>query len=487
MEILEKSVKEIHGLLKNRVLKCRDLIIQTYKNIEQQEPEIQSFISLAKEESISRSEEIDRLYDKGEELPVLAGIPIAVKDNICIKGQKTTCASRMLADFVAPYDATVTKKLTEHYMIPVGKLNMDEFAMGSSTENSVFHTTRNPWSLDCVPGGSSGGSTASVAAGQVPLSLGSDTGGSIRQPAAFCGVTGFKPTYGRVSRYGLVAFASSLDQIGPVAKNVEDISCVLNAISGHDSMDSTSADIAVPDFTLCLGKDIKGLKIGVPAELFGPAINSDVRQCVINGLELLSKEGACWEEVNMESFPHAIETYYILSSAEASANLARFDGVKYGHRYHNAKNIKEMYKKTRGSGFGSEVKRRIILGTYVLSAGYYDAYYAKAQKMRTLFKLDFAKAFKKYDVLITPSSPTTAFKIGEKIEDPLDMYTADIATIPVNLAGLPAISVPCGFVDGLPAGLQVIGKAFDEETVLKVAYKYQQLTDFHKKKPKLLN
>jgi len=403
---------------------------------------------------------------------------MAIKDNIHIAGFPTTCASQILKGFVAPFDATVTTRLRDHHVVMMGKTNMDEFAMGSSTENSSFHTSLNPWDTSRVPGGSSGGSAAAVAAGQAILSLGSDTGGSIRQPAAFCGVVGLKPTYGRVSRYGLVAFASSLDQIGPFSRTVEDSALVLEAISGHDPKDATSASVAVPSFFSNLNADVKGLRIGVPSELFGSEIEPGVKQRVVEALDQLKAQGATWEEFSMPSLKAAVSIYYIIAPAEASANLARFDGVSYGHRDMDADHLRDMYRQSRGQGFGSEVKRRIIIGTYVLSSGYYDAYYTKAQKLRALIVQEFAQAFQRYDVVVTPTSPSTAFKLGDHASNPLAMYLADIATIPVNMAGLPAISVPCGLDDGMPVGLQIVGPAFGEQRILDVAYAYQKMSDF---------
>ncbi|MCL6616847.1 MAG: Asp-tRNA(Asn)/Glu-tRNA(Gln) amidotransferase subunit GatA, partial [Anoxybacillus ayderensis] len=416
---------------------------------------------------------------------LLFGMPIGIKDNIVTKGLRTTCASKILYNFDPIYDATVMERLHEADAITIGKLNMDEFAMGSSTENSGFQLTRNPWDLERVPGGSSGGSAAAVAAGEVPFALGSDTGGSIRQPAAFCGVVGLKPTYGRVSRYGLVAFASSLDQIGPITRNVEDNAYLLQVISGVDPMDSTSANVDVPDYVSALTGDIQGLKIAVPKEYLGEGVSEEVRQSVLNALKVLEGLGATWEEASLPHSKYALATYYLLASSEASANLARFDGVRYGYRTDNAKNLIDMYKQTRSEGFGNEVKRRIMLGTFALSSGYYDAYYKKAQKVRTLIKQDFENVFEKYDVIIGPTTPTPAFKIGEKTSDPLTMYANDILTIPVNLAGVPGISVPCGFVNGLPVGLQIIGKHFDESTIYRVAHAFEQATDYHKQKPTL--
>lgn len=418
---------------------------------------------------------------------MLYGLPIALKDNLCTNGIKTTCASKILYNFVPPYDATVVKKLKENDMTLLGKLNMDEFAMGSSTENSAFHTTRNPWDLERVPGGSSGGSAAAVAADEAFFTLGSDTGGSIRQPASLCGVVGMKPTYGRVSRFGLVAFASSLDQIGPLTKDVEDCALAMNIICGHDPYDATSAPIDVPDFTKALVNDVKGLKIGVPREYMEKGVNDEVKKAVEKALELLKSLGADYEEFSIPIVEYALPTYYIIASSEASSNLARYDGIKYGYRTQNYEDLIDLYKKTRSEGFGAEVKRRIMLGTYALSAGYYDAYYKKGLQVRTLIKRAFDEAFQKYDVIITPTSPTTAFKIGERVSNPLEMYMSDICTVPVNIAGLPAISIPCGFdSNGLPIGLQIIGKAFDEQTILRVAYTYEQNSGYRNLKPQNL-
>jgi aspartyl-tRNA(Asn)/glutamyl-tRNA(Gln) amidotransferase subunit A len=412
-------------------------------------------------------------------------MPIGVKDNIVTKDLRTTCASKILENFDPIYNATVVDQLHKAETITIGKLNMDEFAMGSSTENSYYKKTKNPWNLETVPGGSSGGSAASVAAGEVLFSLGSDTGGSIRQPAAFCGVVGIKPTYGRVSRSGLVAFASSLDQIGPITRNVEDNAYLLQAISGLDPMDSTTANIEVPNYVEALTGDIKGLKIAVPKEYLGEGVGEEARNSVLEALKVLEKLGAEWEEVSLPHSKYALAAYYLLSSSEASANLARFDGVRYGYRSPNSETLMDLYKNSRAEGFGDEVKRRIMLGTFALSSGYYDAYYKKAQKARTLIKKDFEDVFEKYDVIVGPTTPTPAFKIGEKISDPLTMYANDILTIPVNLAGVPGISVPCGFANGLPLGLQIIGKHFDESTVYRVAHAYEQATDYHKQKPAL--
>lgn len=418
----------------------------------------------------------------GEINSKFAGIPIGIKDNLCTKGVKTTCSSKMLENFVAPYDATVIENLNAEGLINLGKLNMDEFAMGASTEYSAFKKTKNPWNLNTVPGGSSGGSAAAVAANLVPWALGSDTGGSIRQPASFCGVVGLKPTYGLVSRYGLVAFASSLDQIGPITKDVKDSAMLLNLIAGHDERDTTSINRPKVDYTKCLKNDVKGLKIGVPKEFFGEGINPEVKDKLHEAIEKYKELGAIVEECSLDIAEYALATYYIIACAEASSNLGRFDGIRYGYRTQNFKNLKDIYKNSRSEGFGSEVKRRIILGTYVLSSGYYDAYYKKALEVRTLVKQEFDKMFEKYDVLLTPTSPTVAFEIGTRSNNPLEMYLADICTVSLNIAGLPGISVPCG-VDskGMPIGMQLIGDKFQEKTILNAAYTYEQATNFREK------
>ncbi len=445
-----------------------------------------AFVDVHEESALAAAEESDRRRAGGESRSRFDGVPIAVKDNLMVAGHRATAGSAILKDYVAPYDATVVDRLKRAGGIVIGKTNMDEFAMGSSTETSYMGVTRNPWDLKRIPGGSSGGSAAAVAADECIAALGSDTGGSIRQPAAHCGVVGMKPTYGRVSRYGLVAFASSLDQIGPITKDVTDCALLLNAISGHDPRDSTSVKIPAPDFTSALTGEIRGLTIGVPAEYFVEGIQPEVEDAVRAALALLEGRGAVIKEVSLPHAGYAIATYYILATAEASSNLARYDGVKYGYRTDDSADLMEMYMKTRAQGFGPEVKRRIMLGTYVLSSGYYDAYYRKAQQVRTLIKNDFDQAFQTCDVLITPTSPTTAFRIGEKINDPLQMYLSDIFTISVNLAGIPGISIPCGLdSSGLPIGLQVLGRHFDEEAVLRTAYAYEQQTDWHKRQPEL--
>jgi aspartyl-tRNA(Asn)/glutamyl-tRNA(Gln) amidotransferase subunit A len=423
---------------------------------------------------------------KKEPLPPLAGIPLAIKDVICTKGVPTTCSSRILEHFVPPYDASVMRKLDDAGAVVLGKTNMDEFAMGSSTENSAFRKTRNPWNLECVPGGSSGGSAAAVAADMCAGALGTDTGGSIRQPGGFCGIAALKPTYGRVSRYGLVAFASSLDQIGPLTKDVRDAAILLGAIAGHDPLDSTSVEISVPDYEAALTGDVRGLKIGIPAEYFIEGMDPEVEAAIREAVTTLEGLGAVRVPVTLPHTEYAIATYYLVATAEASSNLGRYDGVKYGYRTPTSENLIDMYMKTRREGFGAEVKRRIMLGTYALSAGYYDAYYLKALKVRTLIRQDFSRAFEACDVMLTPTSPTAAFRLGEKVEDPLQMYLADVFTISANLAGVPGMSINCGFTGaGLPIGLQVIGKPFDEGTILKVAHAYEQATPWRTRRPNL--
>jgi aspartyl-tRNA(Asn)/glutamyl-tRNA(Gln) amidotransferase subunit A len=476
MSLLRESLKEIHKRLADRELSARDLAEESLRQIEQKDKEVGAFLLVDQEGAMKRAAELDEQLAAKKERGILTALPAGIKDNMCTEGLTTTCASKLLANYVPIYNATVVDKLNAAGAIAMGKLNMDEFAMGSSTENSAFQLTRNPWDLERVPGGSSGGSAAAVAAGEVYFALGSDTGGSIRQPAAFCGVVGLKPTYGRVSRYGLVAFASSLDQIGPLTKNVEDAAYVLQAISGLDVKDSTSADVEVPDYLSALTGEIKGLSVGVPKEMMGEGVSEGVRARVQEAIQKLEQMGATIQEVSLPHSDYAVATYYLIAPAEASSNLARYDGVRYGVRK-PGKNLLDMYLETRSQGFGSEVKRRIMLGTYALSSGYYDAYYLKAQKVRTLIRQDFERIFEKVDVIVGPTAPTTAFKIGEKVDDPLTMYMNDILTIPVNLAGLPAISVPCGLSDGLPVGLQIIGKAFDESTILRVAHAYEQETE----------
>lgn len=486
MSLFEQKVSELHERLHKKEISVTDLVDESYKRIGQVEDKVKAFLTLDEENARNQAKRLDDQLVKGENEGALFGMPIGVKDNIVTKNLRTTCASKILENFDPIYDATVVQKLQKAETVTIGKLNMDEFAMGSSNENSAFQATRNPWNTEYVPGGSSGGSAASVASGEVLFSLGSDTGGSIRQPAAYCGVVGLKPTYGRVSRFGLVAFASSLDQIGPVTRTVEDNAYLLEAISGVDPMDSTSANVDMPNFVNSLTGDVRGLKIAVPKEYLGEGVGEEARNSVLEALKVLEGLGAQWEEVSLPHSKYALAAYYLLSSSEASANLSRFDGVRYGHRTDNAETLIEMYKQTRAEGFGDEVKRRIMLGTFSLSSGYYDAYYKKAQKVRTLIKKDFEDVFEKYDVIVGPTTPTPAFKIGEKVDDPLTMYANDILTIPVNLAGVPGISVPCGFAaNGLPLGLQMIGKHFDESTIYRAAHAFEQATDFHKQFPKL--
>ncbi|MBP2240908.1 aspartyl-tRNA(Asn)/glutamyl-tRNA(Gln) amidotransferase subunit A [Cytobacillus eiseniae] len=485
MSLFDHKVSELHERLHKKEITVTDLVDESYKRISEVEEKVQAFLSLDEEKARETAKKLDEKLHLDESKGLLFGMPIGVKDNIVTKGLRTTCASKILSNFDPIYDATVMNKLHNAETITIGKLNMDEFAMGSSNENSAYKKTRNPWDLERVPGGSSGGSAAAVASGEVLFSLGSDTGGSIRQPASFCGVVGMKPTYGRVSRFGLVAFASSLDQIGPITRTVEDNAYLLQAIAGLDPMDSTSANMAVPSFVESLTGNIKGLKIAVPKEYLGEGVKEEVRQSIFDALKILEKLGASWEEVSLPHSKYALATYYLLSSSEASANLSRFDGVRYGYRTENPESLMDLYKKTRAEGFGEEVKRRIMLGTFALSSGYYDAYYKKAQKVRTLIKNDFEEVFKQYDVIIGPTTPTPAFKIDENTHDPLTMYANDILTIPVNLAGVPGISIPCGFDNGLPLGLQIIGKHFDESTIYRVAHAFEQATDYHKQKPAL--
>ena len=483
MTLFERSAKELQESLHNGELTIADLTKEAFDRVEKLDGDVQAFLALNKEQATAKAAEMDKV--PFEERGPLFGLPIGVKDNIVTEGLETTCASKILEGFMPIYDATVVKKLQEAGMVTIGKLNMDEFAMGSSNENSAYKTTKNPWNLNRVPGGSSGASAAAVAAGEVPFSLGSDTGGSIRQPAAYCGVVGMKPTYGRVSRFGLVAFASSLDQIGPITRNVRDNALLLEAIAGVDANDSTSADVPVPNYAAALNGDIKGLKIAVPKEFLGEGVQEVVRQSVLAALEVLKGLGATVEEVSLPHSKYALAAYYILSSSEASSNLSRFDGIRYGFRAEGVKNLMELYKETRAQGFGDEVKRRIMLGTYSLSAGTYDAYYKKAQQARTLIKQDYDKIFEEYDVIVGPTAPTAAFEIGKNIDDPMTMYANDILTIPINLAGVPAISIPCGFDGDLPLGLQIIGKHFDEETIYRTAYAYEKATDFHTKTPQI--
>jgi aspartyl-tRNA(Asn)/glutamyl-tRNA(Gln) amidotransferase subunit A len=478
------NIQELRRLLDNREILVRDVLDDVYGRIDAVEAKVKAFITVTRDEAYRLAEQAQESI-VANRMSVLSGIPVAVKDNMCTKGILTTCASKILHNFIPPYESTVTAKLKGQLYVLVGKTNLDEFAMGSSTENSGFHTSRNPWNLEYVPGGSSGGSAAAVAAGECIAAIGSDTGGSIRQPASLCGVVGLKPTYGRVSRFGLVAFASSLDQIGPITRDVSDAAAMLTVIAGHDPLDSTSVPVDTPDYADALGKEINGLRIGIPKEFFIEGIDKDVAEAVNNAIKQLESLGATPVEVSLPHTGYATAAYYILATSEASSNLARYDGVKYGFR-EQGRDLIDMYMNTRAKGFGPEVKRRIMLGTYALSSGYYDAYYKKAQQVRTLIKNDFDNAFKEADVIITPTSPSPAFKVGEKAQDPLQMYLSDIFTISVNLAGVPGISIPCGFTkENLPVGLQIIGKHFDEETLLKTAYAYEQSTEWHLRRPSL--
>jgi aspartyl-tRNA(Asn)/glutamyl-tRNA(Gln) amidotransferase subunit A len=479
------TIHEAHQLLIDHKISSVELTRSALERIQQVEPRVRALVSVTADTALQQAQKADDMIKNGQAGP-LTGIPAIIKDNMCTRGIKTTCSSKMLENFVPPYNATVIEKLNGSGMVMVGKANMDEFAMGSSTENSAFFTTHNPWDLQRVPGGSSGGSAAAVAAGEAVYALGSDTGGSIRQPAGFCSVTGLKPTYGRVSRYGLVAFASSLDQIGPLTRDVTDCALVMNSISGHDKRDSTSASLATPDYTRSLKADLKGMRIGIPKEYFVKGMQPAVNTAIETAIKVVEDLGAViTREVSLPSTPYALAVYYILAPSEASANLARYDGVKYGFSYPEGLNMWDAMQKTRQFGFGAEVKRRIMLGTYALSAGYYDAYYLKAQKVRTLIRQEFDRSFEKYDALITPTSPSVPFRIGEKADDPVQMYLSDVCTLPINIAGVPAISIPAGFVQGLPVGMQIIGKPFSEETLFHIAFAYQQATDWVSQQPPL--
>jgi len=483
------SIRELHQQLVKKERSAVEITQEALKRIQALEPKLHSFLCVTAERALEQAGAVDAKIAAGEEIGLLAGIPVAIKDNLCTKVIPTTCASRILENFVPPYESTATQKLADAGAVMVGKTNLDEFAMGSSTENSAYQVTANPWDLSRVPGGSSGGSAAAVASQECVVALGSDTGGSIRQPASFCGVVGMKPTYGLVSRYGLVAYASSLDQIGPFANTVEDAAILLGAIAGHDPKDSTSLKVAIPNYAASFKPDFKPrgqLRIGIIKETFGEGLDSVVEQAVTKAVDQLQGLGAEIHIISCPRFRYGLPTYYIIAPSEASANLARYDGVKYGYRAPDADNLLSMYTRTRATGFGTEVKRRIMIGTYALSAGYYDAYYLKAQKVRTLIKQDFERAFGVVDVLVCPTSPTTAFKAGEKTTDPLSMYLTDLMTIPVNLAGLPSLSLPCGFDDqGLPIGLQLIGNLLREDQLFQVAYAYEQSTTWHLRKPQI--
>jgi aspartyl-tRNA(Asn)/glutamyl-tRNA(Gln) amidotransferase subunit A len=486
-DVLGKSIGELRQLLTTKTVSAKEILNAHRQHSEAIENSIQAFNTETYELADKQAADVDKMVAEGKTLPPLAGIPLAVKDNICVPGYATTCSSKILENFIPPYEATVAKKLFAAGAICLGKTNMDEFAMGSSTENSAFKLTHNPWNTKMVPGGSSGGSAAAVASGQVTIAVGSDTGGSIRQPASFCGVVGMKPTYGVVSRFGLVAFASSLDQIGPFGRCVEDVALTLQAIAGHDVNDSTSIAGPYPDYVQALKKDVKGLRIGLISELSGEGIDDEVNKAVQNASSVFKHLGVTVETVSLPNSKHALPVYYLLATAEASANLARFDGVKYGLRDKDAQDILSMYYKSRSQGFGAEVKRRIMLGTFALSTGYYDAYYKKAQQVRRLIKNDFDKAFSQFDLIICPTSPTVAFAFGAKTGDPLSMYLSDIATIPANLAGIPGISIPCGFGQGhMPIGLQILAPQLGDDKLLQAAYAFEQATDFHKQKPPVM-
>ncbi len=483
-------IRALHRQLVNQERSATEITQAYLDRITQVEPQLHSYLTITAAQAQAQAQHIDEKIAAGEEIGLLAGIPLGIKDNLCTQGVRTTCASQILANFIPPYESTVTAKLSQAGAIMLGKTNLDEFAMGSSTENSAFQLTANPWDLTCVPGGSSGGSAAAVAGQECVAALGSDTGGSIRQPASFCGVVGLKPTYGLVSRFGLVAYASSLDQVGPLTSTVEDAAILLSAIAGYDPQDATSLQVEIPDYTTFLTKPgrkkpLQGVKIGLISETMGEGMQPEVAQALEVAMTTLKSLGATVKDISCPRFAYGLPTYYIIAPSEASANLARYDGVNFGYRA-DAESLVEMYTKTRATGFGSEVKRRIMIGTYALSAGYYDAYYLKAQKVRTLIKADFSQAFESVDLLISPTAPTTAFKAGEKTADPLSMYLSDLMTIPVNLAGLPGLSLPCGFdQQGRPIGLQLIGNVLREDQIFKVASAYEQATDWHTKQPQL--
>ena len=486
MRLLGFTALQVKEKILSREIQATELVGKLFKWIKDIEPNIQAFITINEKEALEKASEIDKKIGNRQKVGLLAGIPIAVKDNICTKNLTTTCASKILQNFTPPYDAFVVKRLKEEDAIIIGKTNLDEFAMGSSTENSGYKITRNPWNLECVPGGSSGGSAAAVAADLSFMSLGSETGGSVRQPAALCGVVGIKPTYGRVSRYGLVAFGSSLDQVGTVTKDIKDAALLLQVIAGNDLRDSTSAKVTVPDYLDGIDAGVNGLRIGIPKEYFTDGLNAEVRDAVKSALKIYERLGAKIVDLSLPHTEYAVAVYYIVANAEASSNLARYDGVKYGYRTSESRGIIDMYCRTRSEGFGNEVKRRIMLGNYALSSGYYDAYYLKASKVRNLIKTDFDTAFEKVDCIMCPTSPVPAFKIGERANNPLEMYLSDIYTIPANLAGIPGISIPCGFSKtGLPIGMQILAKHFEEKKILQIAYAFERETDFHLKKPAL--
>ncbi|MBT4804140.1 MAG: Asp-tRNA(Asn)/Glu-tRNA(Gln) amidotransferase subunit GatA [Legionellales bacterium] len=477
------SLKQLHDGLKNKDFTSKELTGHYLDRIAKHDVNLNSFISVTSEHALAQAQEADKIIQRGEQTGMLTGIPIAQKDIFCTKGIKTTCCSKILAEFTPPYDATVIKKYQENNSIMIGKTNMDEFAMGGSNENSYFGLCANPWDLTRVPGGSSGGSASAVAARLCPGATGTDTGGSIRQPASFCGISGIKPTYGRISRYGMIAFASSLDQAGPMAPSAEDLAIMLQAMAGKDSQDMTSANIEVPNYLSYINESLKGKKVGLPKEFFQDGLDDKIRSKIEDAIEVLKQQGVEFVEISLPNSVLAVPTYYIIGPCEASSNLARYDGVRYGYRTNNPKNLESLYKDSRAEGFGDEVKRRILIGTYALSSGYYDAYYQKAQKIRKVIKEDFDKAFEKVDLILGPTTPSFAYKIGAMTKDPVKMYLGDIFTIPANLAGLPGMSIPVGFSNNMPIGMQLIGKAFAEPEMLNMAHIYQQNTDWHTQIP----
>ena len=486
MKLYELTPLEAGEKIRKKEIGVRELTEYALGRIDAVDGEVSAFLRTEREAALARADEVQKQIDEGQAASPLAGVPYGLKDNICSKGLETTCASKILGGFRPPYDATIVKKLNNAGLIMVGKTNMDEFAMGSTTETSYYKTTKNPWDLQRVPGGSSGGSAAAVAAREVPFTIGSDTGGSIRQPAAYCGVTGLKPTYGAVSRFGLIAYGSSLDQIGPIAPTARDCAAVFDAISGYDEMDSTSMPLEIQALANIEG-GVKGMTIGIPKSYFGDGLSAEVRSKIEDAIKVLESEGANVEEFEFSMLDYAVPAYYIIASAEASSNLSRFDGVKYGFRSENAEGLRDVYLKTRTEGFGSEVKKRIMLGAFALSSGYYDAYYNKALQVKALIKQAFDSAFEKYDMILGPVAPTTAPKIGESLKDPLAMYLSDIYTVSVNLAGLPGLSLPCGFDgEGMPVGMQLLGKAFDDAKLLRAGALYQDVTDFHKQMPSMV-
>ena len=484
MDLYSLTLTEVANKIRNKEVTIKEVLDDIYSRIDDVEPKVEAYITLTRDMAYERAEKLQQRLDNGEDIGVLGGVPIAIKDNICTNGVKTTCASRMLENFTPIYDATVIKKLEEAGARIIGKTNMDEFAMGSSTETSYMKKTKNPWNLTRVPGGSSGGSAAAVSAQMAYAALGSDTGGSIRQPASYCSVVGLKPTYGLISRFGLIAFASSLDQIGPFARTVSDAALMLNVIAGHDKLDTTSADLEKQDYTEALVNNVEGKVIGIPTDFITEGINPDVKEAYEKAIETLKNAGAKIQEIKLEYAKYSLATYYIIATAEASSNLGRYDGIRYGYRAKDFNDLEELYRKSRTEGFGAEVKRRIMLGTYVLSSGYYDAYYKRAQKVRTLIIENFKKAFESCDVIMIPTAPNTSFKFGAHNASPLEMYLEDIYTVPVNMAGLPGVSIPGGFdKDGMPIGIQFIGKAFDEKNLLQVAYTFEQNTTYHDEMP----